>query len=159
MRTTLPSCIQTVSSYALESSLVHEVSRLPPGHSLNRSARASEFRSEPLGRTHRVRAAETDHVAAPPSQRPRVGGPTTSSSSGRRRARRLPRLPRSPGGRPQPRGRRGRSTALSQPCRCLRPLYLGRRRSPWPVSLICMRKYHMRKDSPENDAGSEVELG
>ena len=48
---------------------------------------------------------------------------------------------------------------LSQPCRCLRPLYFGRRRSPWPVSLICMRKDHMSKDSPENDAGSEVELG
>jgi hypothetical protein len=158
MPTTLPSCIQTVSSYDHESSLVHEVSRLPPGHSLNRSARASEFRSEPLGRTHHVRATETDYVAAPrPSDRESVAHnqlieltpPSALPSS----------FARSLGGRPQPRGRRGRSTAWSQPCRCLRPLYLGRRRSPWPVSLICMRKDHMRKDSPENDAGSEVELG
>lgn len=147
MRTTLPSCIQTVSSYARESSLVHEVSRLPPGPpSLEASLSVATVYAQPKQTTSPVPATTSRW---PHNQLIELTPPSAPPSS----------FARSPGGRPQHRGRRGRSTVLSQPCRCLRPLYLGRRRSPWPVSLICMRKDHMRKDSPENDAGSEVELG
>ena len=147
MRTTLPSCIQTVSSYARESSLVHEVSRLPPGPpSLEASLSVATVYAQPKQTTSPVPATTSRW---PHNQLIELTPPSAPPSS----------FARSPGGRPQHRGRRGRSTVLPQPCRCLRPLYFGRRRSPWPVSLICMRKDHMRKDSPENDAGSEVELG